>query len=386
MTRRVTGATKSRFALTPLLVLLCGCGGEGAALSHSYRGHEHDADMQCFVRAYPEAVGTRLDDCVLCHREGPVPDGKGGTRTVNACDFCHHLTREKTALATSLNAFGGAYSRSGRDGDAFRAIEAGDSDGDGFSNLEEIRKGYFPGRSTSNPRKPPAPHVVLTLDDLKSLQSHRQLLLLNAHRQRCDRYATCRGVRFTDLLRSRGIDVAKIDGITVFAPDGYAKSYSRGQLTREYPAAVFHGGLDDAALGEGKGIVVYPESTPFGALEDGAAIPGKRYLLLAYERDAEPLSVAALDPERGRIRGEGPLRTIRPQERPSRPDRGSRHPMGDEYDFDEAKDHNAGDCVRGVTVIRVDPMPEEYEEFDALNASWRFLEQGTLVLYGYGVR
>ncbi len=165
---------------------------------------------------------------------------------------------------------------------------------------------------------PPYLHVELTLSELKSLKSHQQFLLLNSHRQRCDSYVTYRGVRISELLRSQGVDVGKIEGITVFAPDGFARTYTREQVTREYPAGVF--------------------------------------------------------------------RLVRPQTKPSRPDRGSSCPLGDEYDYIDSLDHNAGDSVRGVTVIRVDPMPDEYEEFDAMNASWRFLTQKKLVIYGHGIR
>ncbi len=375
--------------LTAMLVL-SGCrsesGEERAVTSLSYRGHERDADINCFIRAYPEAAGTRLDDCVLCHTEGEVPNKRGGVSTVNACDYCHYLMTEGEPWSASLNPFGKAYSSNGRDQGAFGRIEGKDSDGDGFSNLKEIRAGCFPGRKASNPDKPEAPYVELTRDGLMSLKSHQQFLLLNSHKQRCDSYVTYRGVRISELLKSQGVDVSSIEGITVFAPDGFARTYTREQVTREYPAGVLHSGLDDAGLGDGKGIVVYPATTPHGELADGEVIPGKQVLLLAYERDFEPISISTLDFRDHKIQGEGPFRLVRPQTKPSRPDRGSSHALGDEYDYIDSLDHNAGDSVRGVTVIRVDPMPDEYEEFDAMNASWRFLTQKKLIIYGYGIR
>jgi hypothetical protein len=38
--------------------------------SRAYAGHESDRDIQNFVRQYPKAIGTRLDDCQTCHRSG----------------------------------------------------------------------------------------------------------------------------------------------------------------------------------------------------------------------------------------------------------------------------------------------------------------------------
>ncbi len=110
--------------------------------------------------------------------------------TVNACDYCHYLLAEGEPWSASLNPFGRAYSNSGQDQGAFGRIEGKDSDSDGFSNLKEIRTGCFPGRKASNPDKPVAPHVELTLSELRSLKSHQQFLLLNSHKQRCDSYVT----------------------------------------------------------------------------------------------------------------------------------------------------------------------------------------------------
>lgn len=385
---------RSSWAGLVMALLLFSCCGddspeEGAVTTLSYRGHEQDVDINCFIEAYPDAAGTRLDDCVLCHTEGEVPGRRGDVRIVNACDYCHWLGTQGESLSASLNPYGNAYLAGGRDLSALRRIEPEDSDGDGHANLTEIRGGFFPGRAASNPAKPAAPFVELTRADLESLPIHQQFMLLNSHKQRCDSYATYRGVTFADLLTAHGVDpqtITGITGITVFAPDGFAKSYSREEVVREYPAGVFHAGLDDARLGEGKGIVTYPGLMPDLDLPDGAAIPGRQFLLLAFLRDFEPIARSTLDPADQRIRGEGPFRSVRPQTTASPPDRGSRYPLGDEYDYDDTLDHNAGDSVRGVTVIRVDPMPGEYEEFDARNASWRFLERGKPVIYGHGIR
>ena len=76
-----------------------------------------------------------------------------------------------------------------------------------------------------------------------------------------------------------------------------------------------------------------------------------------------------LDGASGRLTGEGPYRLVIPQAVPSRPDRGKRYgSYGDGWDYDPEIDHNAGAVVRGACVIRVNPMPEGYEEFDWKNA------------------
>lgn len=41
--------------------------------------------------------------------------------------------------------------------------------------------------------------------------------------------------------------------------------------------------------------------------------------------------------------------------------------------------------VRGVVALRVNPMPEGYEDLDAMNGGWAYVDAGQLVLYGYGI-
>jgi hypothetical protein len=66
----------------------------------------------------------------------------GITRTVlDSCQLCHNGL-------PNVNAYGLAYSAAGRN---FAAIEMVDSDGDGVSNIEEIRARTFPGDLHSTP-------------------------------------------------------------------------------------------------------------------------------------------------------------------------------------------------------------------------------------------
>jgi hypothetical protein len=65
-------------------------------------------------------IGSALDTCLLCHRSQ-----EGGSR---------------------LNPYGKAFKESGYN---FEAIEPKDSDGDSFTNLDEINARTFPGNLKS---------------------------------------------------------------------------------------------------------------------------------------------------------------------------------------------------------------------------------------------
>jgi hypothetical protein len=77
--------------------------------------------MTSFESTYPAAVGTSIDKCTLCHTSS-----SGGSR----------------------NSYGSAYASNGY---SYKAIESLDSDGDGFTNLEEIKALTFPGSASSKP-------------------------------------------------------------------------------------------------------------------------------------------------------------------------------------------------------------------------------------------
>jgi hypothetical protein len=74
---------------------------------------------------YPFIVGAKIDSCTLCH----------------------------TAVGTYLfNPYGQAYSdQLGSPAEDFKAIENLDSDGDGYSNLQEIKAGTSPGDPLDHP-------------------------------------------------------------------------------------------------------------------------------------------------------------------------------------------------------------------------------------------
>jgi hypothetical protein len=358
---------------------------EDQVSSRSYKGHEDDTDANNLVGVYPSLVGTRLDDCQTCH-SGKIEDGK---LAGSSCDNCHDLMLHGAGRPAeeTLNEFGLDYLAAGRSRQALEDTKDKDSDGDGFSNEEELSAKRYPGSELSMPGQAVATLLILTLDELKALRSHSQLMLINTTRQQFDAYATYKGVRIKDLLDARNVSLDGATGITVIAPDGYMKSLPIDYVTREFPQPLFYPGLDAETLGSDCGLVTYPDDLP-GGLSDGSSVPGEHWLMLGYERNGAPLDPSYLDVTEGKIVGEGPLRVVVPQEKPGKPDRGSRllpTDCGDGFDFREDADHNAGSMVRGVVAIRVDPMPAGVEEFDYMNGGWAFVDAGQLVIYGQNV-
>jgi hypothetical protein len=369
--------------------------------SRAYKGHANDADMANLVRAYPKTAGTRLDDCQTCHRGGTFTVGSGERRrkvTRNACDFCHltmypvadYVEPQPKKIADTLNAFGRDYVAAGRSVSALLAIAGKDSDGDGATNGQEIEALKYPGDPQSKPGQPAAPVKVFTLAQLRALPAASEFLLTNADRQNHDAYATYKGVAVKDMLAAAGVDLARpgLQGITVISPDGYLKDVPLPDLTQPFPEGLFYAGLDVATKGPDCGHVAYPKTLPPG-VKDGAAIPGAPWVILAYERDGQPLEPVRLDIKAGKIEGEGPFRVVVPQRKPGRPDRGSKHSpsrCNDGDDFDPARDHNAGLMPRGTIAIRVNPLPPGVEDFDYHNGGWAHVGSQTVLVYGFGVK
>jgi hypothetical protein len=194
-----------------------------------------------------------------------------------------------------------------------------------------------------------------------------------------------------DLLSAAKIYMVGVTGITVFAPDGYSIDYGVGDIVAPFPKGYYYAG-PAAFGGSEKDFVKYPAGLPAG-LEDAQRIPNVPWLLLAYDRDGRQLDPAAYEKGTGRLTGEGPYRLVRPQhdldgdpKKPGRPDRSQKSgAFGDGWDFVPGIDHNAGACVRGACVIRINPMPEGYEEYDWKNA-WPLIGAKKIVIYGRGIR
>ncbi len=87
--------------------------------------HAVPAYLTAFETAYPDAAGSRIDSCNLCHSAVP-----------------------------QRNPYGTAFGNAGR---TFPPIEPLDSDGDGATNLEEILALTFPGDPGDAPPPLPSP-------------------------------------------------------------------------------------------------------------------------------------------------------------------------------------------------------------------------------------
>jgi len=370
--------------------------GQIAVTSRAYVGHESDVDMAGFIRQYPGAAGTRLDDCQTCHRGGI--EGTDTEREYSPCSYCHLIVfpnaRYKTGVPkdyeATLNAYGLAYKKAGRAFEAFAAIGGLDSDGDGHRNGAEIADLRNPGDAASRPGLPLAPTVSFGWDEIRRLPVHSQFMLMNKTTQRLDEYVTYKGVRIIDLLAAAKVPLTGVTGITVFAPDGYSTDHSLEDINAPFPRGYYY----DAplALTDDLALLERPAAVPPG-VENGSRIPGTPWLLLAYEREGALLDPSSYETSTGRLVGEGPYRLIKPQRelkgdpaKPGRPDRSvNAEKIGDGWDFSSRIDHNAGAGARGACVIRINPMPEGYEEFDWKNG-WPLIGEKKVVIYGYGIR
>ena len=364
--------------------------------SRAYVGHANDKDVQNFVAQYPKTAGTRLDDCQTCHRSGIA--GTDTAREYSPCGYCHLLqypnARYQTGIPKNfedtLNAYGLAYKQQGRTVEALAVIAKLDSDGDGYSTAQEIAGVRYPGDSASRPGQPLAPIVTLNWNDIRKLPLYSQFMLMNTTSEPFDDYTSYAGVKVQDVLKAARVDLKGATGITVFAPDGYNTDYSIEDVTGPFPKPYFYaapGTIQD----QEKVFVHYPEKIPSGIL-DGKEIPMIPWLLLAFEREGKLLDTAQYEKGTGRLAGEGPYRLVKPQRsmagdasRPGRPDRSIKSKtFGDSWDFEKALDHNSGSCVRGTTVIRVNPMPAGVEEYDWKNG-WPLVAERKLVIFGRGV-
>lgn len=393
MVNRVSGvAMVIWFCMTAAMLGACSSDSDNDTTervsSRSYSGHATDEDANNFVSVYPETVGTRLDDCKTCHRAGVA--GTDTATIYNVCDYCHLLEFPDDRLQTgvpetfedTLNVYGLAYADAGRDQRALRIIRFADTDEDGYTNDAEIRDLRYPGDAESRPDQPLAPVIELASSDIEAMPVHQQFMLMVTTQQQFDDYVTYGGVTVADLLDAAGVDLSGAEGITVFAPDGFGKDFSMEDITRQFPKGTFY--QTPVFADPLMELVNYPDPLP-AAYRNGEEIPDVLRLMLAYARDGERLDAAYYESGSGKLNGEGPFRLVIPQSVPSRPDRGKSYgPYKDGWDYSSAIDHNAGACVRGACVIRVNPMPEGYEEYDWKNG-WSLIEDGTVIIYGRGV-
>jgi hypothetical protein len=86
------------------------------------------SDLSMVRTRYTVMSGSRIDSCNLCH----------------------------TASIPALNSYGAAYKAKGRTDAALVAIQGTDTDGDGFTNLQELNALTFPGDAADHPVLPTA--------------------------------------------------------------------------------------------------------------------------------------------------------------------------------------------------------------------------------------
>jgi hypothetical protein len=397
--------TRSVISLCALLlvvmagVLLTGCpqGTPAPAplvSTRAYSGHENDQDANNFVRAYPARVGSRLDDCQLCHKVGVT-----APKTLyNACSYCHLIQWPDPAnyaptpanYQATLNQFALDYLNNGRSVAAFTTIAGMDSDGDGATNADEIADNRFPGNAASKPGQPFAPTKILTLAQVQGMTQHPEFLLMNTSKQQYDDYATYNGPTVKDLLVAAGVDLTGATGVSVFAPDGFKQDFLIAKVNNAYPDSVFYEvpqPFADPLLN----FVNYPSPLPVcpstsTTYKNGDPITGLQ-LTVAWQRDGNVLSASYYDPSTGRLEGEGPFRVIPPQSTAGRPDRGNGQlqDLSDPtWNYSGSLDHNAGSSPRGACIIRINPMPGGLEEYDTSNG-WSLIPDKKIVIYGLGV-
>jgi hypothetical protein len=347
----------------------------------AYSSHQNDQDVNNFLAVYPFAKSTKLDDCALCH-----PGGQVSGKSYGSCDYCHvTYGLQPPHGQVPFNGYGQAYKDAGtRDEAAIRGIEGADSDGDTYTNLQEIQALRFPGDSSDHPGLVAAPAMVMNLERILRLPDHSEFLLNNASKSD-DWYARYRGAKIKDLLRYVGALPGATD-ITVFAPDGFSKTFpidapdpgTQYDVTGPYPYGYYYGGLD---------FVEYTFD-PGYCHDDGQRIPDKLYMLLGYLRDGDPLTKGKLTPDPANptrlvLEGEGPYRLIIPQKIAGGPDRPSTAaPVGDGWDYDKNKDHNAGSSIRSVSAIRVEPLPDGTTDFSWAEGGWNLVDKARVVIYG----
>jgi hypothetical protein len=371
-----------------------------ASLVEAAYHHEGERDSEKFLAAYPDKAGTKLDHCALCHSGGQYESRPGRWVTLGSCQWCHYTYGYDGAgeISESMNDYGKAYKAAGRNAEAISAIDDDDSDGDGYSNEDEIQANRYPGDPDDDPSKVPAPYRIYTKAQLEAMDQHTQFLLMNTSRSG-DFYAQYTGVPMKYLLDDAGILTGTATGILVYAPDGWAQSHPLDYdqdiemyhvygnwpgETYQYPPATFYYDLEaDQDINTDSGWCDYSADSCVGRNNgDAISVEGGLKAILALKREGADMDPGVLDEENS-LDGEGPFRVVVPQKIVGPPDQSSRSDIQDViWPYDDDGDHNAGSCSRSATIIKVEPLPEGTTDINVLEAGWSYVDQEKIVVYG----
>jgi hypothetical protein len=381
-----------KILLMVMLILL------NAALVFGAYHHEGEKDANKFLTVHPDKAGTKLDHCALCHGGGEY-ENKGKMVTLGSCQWCHHTYGYDGAgnIEDTMNEYGVAYKNAGRNVAAITSIDGVDSDGDGYTNIQEIEDETFPGNSNDHPGLTKAPFRVYTKKQLEDMTQHTEFLLMNTSRSG-DFYAEYTGVPMKELLDDAGI-LSSATGIIVYAPDGWAQTHplyydaeiemyhvygNMPDKAWQYPgAAYYYNSEADIAVNTTDGWCDYSSPSCVGRSHgDPIHADGGLKAILALKREGISLDTGYLTDE-NKLDGEGPFRLVVPQKYPNAPDQSSKANNQDvKWPYNENWDHNAGACTRTVTIIKVEPMPEGTTDIDVLEAGWNYVDQERVVVYG----
>jgi hypothetical protein len=372
------------------------------AASAAYH-HEGEDDAPNFLDAYPSKAGTKLDNCNLCHRGGTARNGS----TYGSCQWCHYsygYEEPHGEIADTLNPYGLAYLGAGGGGAgtaALTSIESVDSDGDTFSNIDEINANSYPGDANDDPTKVTAPFVVYGKAQLEAMPQHAQFLLMNTTKSG-DYYAEYSGVVMQDLLKRARI-ASGATKVTVYSPDGYSQGHpledSESNVGASYepfvngtypPATYYYDAEADDAIDADYGWCSYSSPGNAGRNHgDPIDVKNGLRLILALQVDGVDLVPGVLDGYKLKKGTEGPFRVIAPQKLVGPPDQASTahddgHPTGIwPYDGNPlTTDHNAGFCSKAATILKVEPLPAGTTDIDVLEAGWGYIDQEKIVIYG----
>jgi hypothetical protein len=379
--------TATGITLSMLIPLVC----------YAAYNHQGEIDSPNFLSGHPQAAGTKLDSCTLCHRGGSYVS-QGKTTTLGSCQWCHYTTSYGAVpnnIPDTLNQYGLDYLSQGRSAAAIQAIENLDSDGDGYPNKVEIAALRYPGDPNDDPTKVAAPSKVFTRDQLEAMPQHTQFLLMNASKS-TDYYAQYTGVPMEDLLKPLVLTSAK--DVLVLSPDGFSQIHpfqydpnpSLYNVYGTYPAATFYYSAQaDVAptKNPSTGWCDYSAPSVAGRANGDPIVNGAGLkMILAIKRDGQYLDPGVLDAT-NKLNGEGPYRVVPPQKVPGPPDQRSTatqatNPMVWVWPYLANADHNSGFSARSTTIMKVEPLPEGTTDINLLEAGWDYIDEAKIVVYG----